>query len=370
MSSWSAPGRRLDDGLLPGPVGPGCHACREDQIPQGEGLRRWPDPARGQGAGGHGHLDRRAGRLAAQQGPADHRRRRPARAALARPRQLSGLRADAQPARVRRDPGPQRAEVRGQAGRGHERDRSGPRRQDRPDNRRDRHREPGRRRGRGGAGNRTHLPGPCRRGGGRQLLPAVGCGGAVQARGPAARSRGPHVLHHPPARRRLPGVVARAVGRRPAAARVRLDLRSRRRHQQRGTRAAEYQRGLQEHRLPRAAAAMAGRDAAVVGLVGGEPHIAGARRSPADGVQPDAALHWWPAARGRRGRHGEPVQWRGYRLRDGIRRNRCQGGHAGALPADLAGCRARALHLPAGAQGCLRRLLHARTPVRAGDRSA
>src|SRR5487761_1218477 len=74
---------RLGYSLLPGQIWSRRAAPGKDQVPQGEGLRRRADSPRGQGASGHGHPDRRAGRLAAQQGPADHRRRRPARADLA-----------------------------------------------------------------------------------------------------------------------------------------------------------------------------------------------------------------------------------------------------------------------------------------------
>ena len=70
------------------------------QLPAGEGLRRRADPARGQGADRHGRADRRGRRLAAQQGPADHRRRRPDRAGLARPVQLSRLRPGPDPDRT------------------------------------------------------------------------------------------------------------------------------------------------------------------------------------------------------------------------------------------------------------------------------
>ena len=46
---------------------------------------------------------------------------------------------------------------------------------------------------------------------------------------------------------------------------------------------------------------------------------AGARRRAADGLQPPAALRPGPAAGRRRRRHGQPVQRRGHRLRDGVR---------------------------------------------------
>ena len=104
---------------------------------------------------------------------------------------------------------------RGAADRGRQRDRPGHRRAHRPDHRRDR--PPGRRpsgrrcprRRRGGTG----LPGPPRHRRRRELLPAVGLDGPAQAGRPPDRCGRPRLLHQPPPRGRLPGVLARPVGR-------------------------------------------------------------------------------------------------------------------------------------------------------------
>ena len=101
-----------------------------------------------------------------------------------------------------------------------------------------------------------------------------------------------------------------------------------------GPRPAEHLRLVPEHRLPRAAAPLAGRHARRVGLHRGEPDPAGPRRRPADGLQPHPALHQGPAAGRRRGRHGQPVQRRGHRLRAGVRRDRGPGHRPGPGPAD------------------------------------
>ena len=73
-------------------------------------------------------------------------------------------------------------------------------------------------------------------------------------------------------------------------------------------------------------------DAGRVGLHRGEPHRADTRRGAADGLQPDPALLQGPAAGRRRRRHGEPVQRRGHRLRDGVGRDPGPHDHAGAGP--------------------------------------
>ena len=65
---------------------------------------------------------------------------------------------------------------------------------------------------------------------------------------------------------------------------------------------------VRQHRLPHAAPPLAGRDAARVGVHRGPPRRARPWRRTPDGLQPDSALHPWPAARRRRGRDGEPVQ--------------------------------------------------------------
>ena len=133
---------------------------------------------------GMGVPDRRAGRLGPEQGPADHRRRGPARASLAGTVQLSRLRAGPDPARLRRDPRPHGAEGGRTAPRRRDRDRAGTGR-GRPDRgsqgaivgRRGGARGgPAAARGCGGApGQRAgaQLPRPGDRRGGREFVPAV-----------------------------------------------------------------------------------------------------------------------------------------------------------------------------------------------------
>ena len=75
------------------------------------------------------------------------------------------------------------------------------------------------------------------------------------------------------------------------------------------------------------------------------------RRRAADGLQPDAALHARAAAGRRRRRHGQPVQRRGHRVRDGVRRAGRRGRGAGAGPAGRPGAGARAARLPDRAEG-------------------
>ncbi len=76
--------------------------------------------------------------------------------------------------------------------------------------------------------------------------------------------------------------------------------------------------GVRLHRLPGAAAVLAGRHPAGVGLPRRERRRPRRRRRAADGLQPHPALPARPAAGRRRGRHGQPVQRRGHRLRDGV----------------------------------------------------
>ena len=251
--------------------------------------------------------------------------------------------------------------------RGRHRDRPGPRRGERPRiagvTARDTAAPGDGERGRG-----AHLPGAAGGGGRRQLLPAVARHGPAQAGRPAAGGGDQDLLHQPPPRRRLPGDLARAVGRQRAAARLRVDLRRRRRHQQRGPGPAQHQRLLRPHRLPRDAAPLAGDDAGRVGLHRGEPGRPGPRRRAADGLQPHPALHQRPAAGGRRRRHGQPVQRRGHLHRHGVRRDRRAGDRPGAGAAGPGQRGTGVAGLPAGAERRLRWLLHSRAQVRRGDR--
>ena len=99
----------------------------------------------------------------------------------------------------------------------------------------------------------------------------------------------------PPHPRRLPRIPPGAVGpERPgalqAAARLRLDLRPRRRHRERRPRHAELVQGVRQHRLPGAAADLAGRHPGGVGTARGERDRPDRRRRSADGLQPHSAL--------------------------------------------------------------------------------
>ena len=198
--------------------------------------------------------------------------------------------------------------------------------------------------------------------------------GLAEARRPADGRRRPHLLHEPAARRRLAGVLAGAVGRQARreqpAARLRLDLRRRRRHRQRRPRHPQHQR-----RRSRTSTtsdllkALADEHARGVGLPRREPDRPDPRRGAADGLQPQAALHPRPAAGRRLRRHGQPVQRRGHRLRDGVRRRWPPRSSSRRSPGPTADARERALAgLPAGARSDVRRLLHARPGLREADR--
>ncbi len=221
----------------------------EDRVPAREGLRRRPHPARHQAARGHGHRHLRGGRLAAQQGPADHRRRCTPPVGLARPRLLPRLRARPQARRLRRAARAQRPEGRRPALRALQRRRPDPRRAHRPDHRRPRQARRGE--------TRSHLPrapGGRRR---RQLHPPLPRDGPAPPRGPPDGRGRTDVLHLATPRGRLPGVLAGAVGpprrRGPPAARLRLDLRHGRRHLERRPRRPQHLRLLQGAGLARGA---------------------------------------------------------------------------------------------------------------------
>ena len=122
-----------------------------------------------------------------------------------------------------------------------------------------------------------------------------------------------------------------------AAPRLRLDLRGRRRHRQRRPRHPQHLDGLPERRLQGPAQALARPHAGGVGLPRREHGRPGPRRGAADGLQPQAALRQRHAAGRRRGRHGQPVQRRGHRVRHGVRRDGGRRDHPGAQPYDARG---------------------------------
>ena len=135
---------------------------------------------------GHRHL--RGGRLAAEQGPADHRRRRPPPAGLAGSRLLPGLRPRPQARRLRRATGPPGAEGGRAAVRALQRRRADHRRPHRPHHRRARE-------ARRATKTRGHLPRPAGRGRRRQLHPPVPGDGPAPPRGPPDGRGRPYVLH-------------------------------------------------------------------------------------------------------------------------------------------------------------------------------
>ena len=126
------------------------------------------------------------------------------------------------------------------------------------------------------------------------------------------------------------------------AARLRLDLRCRRRDRQRRPRHPQHLVGLPERRLQGPAQALARQHAGGVGLPRREHGRTGPWRGIADGLQPQAALRQRDAARRRRRRDGQPLQRRGHRVRHGVRRDGGRRHHAGAQPNDPGGPRARA----------------------------
>jgi hypothetical protein len=111
----------------------------------------------------------------------------------------------------------------------------------------------------------------------------------------------------------------RGPGRGPAAARLRLDLRHGRRHVQRRPGRPQHHVLLQGAGLARGPQGLVRLDARGLGLHPGEHDDPDPGRRSPDGLQPPAPLHEGPAARRRRGRHGEPLQRRGHRVRHGVR---------------------------------------------------
>lgn len=292
---------RFHHRVLPGEGRARRAAPGEDQLPQGEGLRRRPHTTRHQAARVDGHRHLRGGRLAPQQGAADHRRRRPPPARLAGSRLLPGLRTRPQARRLRRaarPPGPEggRPAVRAlQRGRADRRRPHGPYHRGA---RQARRREAG-----------SHLPRPAGGGGRRQLHPALPRDGPAPSRGPPDGRRGPYVLHLPAPRRRLSGVLAGAVGqarpgRGPSPARLRLDLRHGGRHVQRRSGRPQHLRRLQGAGLARRPQGLVRVHARGVGLHPREHDRAHPRRRPPDGLQPATPLHQGAAARRR-----QPAAW-------------------------------------------------------------
>ena len=139
---------------------------------------------------------------------------------------------------------------------------------------------------------------------------------------PSARHRRPSLLPHALPPRTVVRVVARPVGRRPAAARIRMAVPGRRRTDQPGRRAAQHVQGLQADLGPAAVQRVLDDAAARVGDRRGHRRGAGALGPAADEPEPRAPGRAGHAADRRRRRRGEPVQRRGHRVRDGDRRGR------------------------------------------------
>ena len=311
----------------------------------------------------------RAGRLAAQQGPAHHRRRHAARAALAGPRQLPGLR-----------PGPHR---------GWTSTRCSPARRAKAGARlREQHHVTGpvldERTGRivgvdgQGRGRRREvdLPRAARRRRRRQLQPALrsrwACASATTARWASRSAR----YYTQPARTTTTGwspgsscgTASRAernllpgygwiFGVGDGTVNVGLGILN--------TCTAFGKVDYKDLLQPLAGPARPRSGASATRTA----TAADPRRGAADGLQPQAALHPRPAARRRLRRHGQPVQRRGHRLRDGVRRARRRGHRRRRWPGPTpAGARAGAAGYPQRSTGRVRRLLHARPAVREAHR--
>ena len=291
--------------------------------------------------------------------PARHRRRPPARAALARARQLPRLRPGPPPPRLRRAARPARAAGRRAAAGAHHGHRAacsttpagssactakvGPERAPAT------YRAPAGRRRR-----RRQRPARARR--------------WASASATTARWASPSAATSPARARTttyLESWLELRTERRRPAARLRLDLRRRRRHAQRRPRHPQHHQAWQRTDYKELLASL---DAARMPAEWqfAEEHATGPVRGGAlpMGFNRTAALHPRAAARRRRRRRGQPVQRRGHRLRHGDRADRRRGRRAGARPPRGTGPRARAAGLPGDAQGALRRLLPARPGLR------
>ena len=118
-----------------------------------------------------------------------------------------------------------------------------------------------------------------------------------------------------------------------AAARLRLDLRRRRRHLQRRPRHPQHLQRLRQDRLQGRHAAL-GRDHAARSGPTHDETMVGPIRGAALPMGFNRQPHYdrRPAARRRRRRHGQPVQRRGHRLRHGVRPARGRGHRPGVRP--------------------------------------
>ena len=218
-----------------------------------------------------GHRHHRGQGLDAQPGPAGHRRRHPARARLARPRQLPRLRPDPHPAGLRRAAG-RRAPTRPAPSCARARNVTGPVLDERP------------------AGSSASTRDRARQGAAEFRAPLVIAADGVSGRfalalGIAKREDRPmgvavrRYYRSPPPRRRLPGVVAGAAQPGGAATSCCPAMAGSSGSATAGSTSASAcstrQRGVRQDQLPHAARRLAGRHAGRVG-----PDRRGQRRRP------------------------------------------------------------------------------------------
>ncbi len=179
----------------------GRAAAGQGRLPARESVWRRPDAARHQGPGRAGHRRQRAGRLAAQQGPAGDRRRHAAGDRLAGAGRLPELR----PGPPARRPGP----ATGEAGDPSRRPAARTHHRHRPDHHTGR---PGGRRHRQGGRPGAQLSRPDRAGLRRGIRSVRAEPGPAAQRQATDGGRGAPVLPQPAHQRRLPGVLAGASG--------------------------------------------------------------------------------------------------------------------------------------------------------------
>ena len=173
-------------------------------------------------------------------------------------------------------------------------------------------------------------PRPLHDRGRRRGEPVREAGRGAPRRLPAARHRGPPLLPHALPPRPVVRVLARPVGRRPAAARLRMAVPGRGGPDQPGRRPAEHVQGLQADLRAAAVRRVLDDAARRVGDLGGDGRGTRAVGSAADEPEPRAPGRAGHAPDRRRGGRGQPVQRRGHRLRDGDRRGRRRPGARGA----------------------------------------
>ena len=338
--------RWLRGRLPPGPGRPRRPAAGEDRVPAREGLRRRPHPAGGQERSSRMGID-----TSAEAGWLHNKGLRiiggghAPRAALARPRQLPRLRPGPAPGSTSTScwPAPRRRPARGCRSRP-----TSPARCSTPPA------------AWSASPPRSVGPATVRRTARRWCSPPTASPpgslalGHAQARRPADGRRRPPLLHQPAPRRRHPRVLAGAWDAPTAATCCPATAGSSASATARPTSASASStppRPSADVRLPQAAAPLARAMPPEWRLRRG--HATGPIRGAALPMGFNRQPHYTPrpAARRRRRRHGQPVQRRGHRLRDGVRRAGRRGRRPGAGPAGRADPRAGAAGLPRRAEG-------------------